>query len=166
MAIPQSATSVVGPDAHDEAAVGSPVPIGGVARTTNPTAVADGDRADAAMDDLGRWLVVPHAARDLIVDNHVSLSVSTTLTLLAAGASGVFRDIVMITVANPGAANFVTIRDGLTNGTNRLVIAIAAGDHQTIHFPVPLKQATAANAWTIETEILAARVTVQAVENV
>lgn len=49
--------AVVGNVAHDAADSGNPVKIGGKARTSAPTAVANGDRVDAYFDSAGRQAV-------------------------------------------------------------------------------------------------------------
>ena len=50
-------TAIEGPDAHDAAAAGQPVQIGGVAESTTPSAVADGDAVRAFFDLLGQLAV-------------------------------------------------------------------------------------------------------------
>jgi len=42
---------------HDNIDRGAPVKIGGKAKTTDPAAVADGDRVDAYFDEIGRLVV-------------------------------------------------------------------------------------------------------------
>ena len=54
VATDQATVAVDGNVSHDAADSGDPVKIGGVARTANPTAVANGDRVDAYCDDNGR----------------------------------------------------------------------------------------------------------------
>lgn len=50
--------NVQGPAAHDAAASGNPVQMGGVAESTTPSAVADGDAVRAFFDLLGQLAVV------------------------------------------------------------------------------------------------------------
>lgn len=154
--------------AHDAAVSGNPVLNGAEARTTNPTAVADGDTVRLQADDLGRQVVAPHAPRDLVTDNHVSLSLSTTLTLLPAGGAGVLRDLLSLTISNPSSsAATVTIFDGLAGGTQRFKWEFAAnGGGLTHSFPVPFKQASANNGWGITSSELGVTATAQAVDTV
>lgn len=158
---------VVGDAAHDAAVAGNPLLTGFEARTTNPAAVADGDAVRGMADDFGRQIVEPFGPRDRDVDNHNgSLTLSTTLTLLAAGAANVFRDLVMITISNPTANDaLVTIFDGLAGGTERFRWEFAAnGGGIALAFTRPFKQATAANGWSITSSEVGVGFTVQAVE--
>lgn len=161
--------SVEGEAAHDSAVIGNPVLGGGEARTTIPTAVADGDAVRAMHDDLGRRVVAPHAPRDLTVHQQTTITGTTETTILAAGAAGVFRDLVHIIVSNDDNNNeaTVTFRDS-TAGTTRLVQAAArSGGGFSLPFPVPLKQATAANVWTAQLDVAttSVHITVVAIEN-
>lgn len=160
---------VAGDTAHDAVDAGRPVKVGGVARQTNPTAVADGDRVDAYHDDVGRPVVCPHAPRDRTTHNRIALSTTTETELLAAGGAGVLRDIVQLILSNESATLVrVDIRDA-TAGTVRFSLALAAsGGGGAIHFPVPLKQATANNAWSaqLSAAVSSVYVTAVAVENV
>jgi len=158
-----------GAAAHDSAVSGNPLLEGGEARTTNPTAVTDGDAVRAMHDDLGRRVVAPHAPRDLTVHQQTTITTTVEATILAAGAAGVFRDLVHIIISNDDNNNeaTVTIRDA-TAGTTRLVLAAArSGGGASITFPVPLKQATAANVWSAQLDVATTsiHITVVAVEN-
>lgn len=155
--------------AHDAADIGNPVKIGGVARTANPTAVTGSDRVDATFDDLGRQVMVLSQVRDLVVHQHTEIaSSSSEVTILTAGAGGVFHDIVALVLTNQtGTAVVATIKDG-TGGTNRMKIALAANGGAVLNFPVPVPQGTAANNWTItlSNATTTVDVFVQAVKNV
>lgn len=127
---------------------GSPVKIGAVARTTNPTAQTNAIRADLMCDYLGRLVTVPNHCRDLIVQNTVLLTTVTETTVLTLVASA-FLDVTHIVISNNSATQvFVEIRDA-TAGTVRQTIAVAAsGGGAVIPFPTPMKQAIAAQNWT------------------
>lgn len=142
---------IAGDVAHDAADSGNPVKIGVVARTANPTAVANGDRVDIYGDDKGRLVVQPFVSRDLIVHNRITLTNTTETTLIAAGGAGVFRDIVGLVISNESATEVrVDIRDSST-GTVRLSLDVAAdGGGGVISLPVQLTQASANNAWTAQ----------------
>lgn len=142
--------SVGGHVAHDAADVGNPVKIGGKARTTNPTAVADADRVDATYDDIGRAVIVPHAVRDLVGHQTTTIASSTSeTTIVTAAGSGVFADLVNLTITNATAtACTATLKDA-TSGTTRAIYALAASGGVAIAFQVPLPQTTANNNWTI-----------------
>ncbi len=158
-----------GAAAHDAAVGGNPVLSGGEARTTLPTPVADGDVVRGMRDDLGRGVIVPHAPRDLTVHQQTTITGTGETTVLAAGAAGVFRDLVHIIVSNDDNNNDVTVtfRDS-TAGTIRVIQAAArSGGGYSLTFPVPLTQATAANVWTAQLDVAttSVHITVVAVEN-
>ncbi len=128
---------------------------GGVARTTNPTAVADGAAVSASFDKVGRQLVVPFQMRELVRTAYVALSNGTETTLLA-GSAGEFFDLVSITCANTSAAALgastdvdIDIRDA-TGGGVVASIVVQDQDTKTISFPVPVPQNTAATTWTVD----------------
>ncbi len=158
-----------GAAAHDAAVAGNPILEGGEARSTLPVAVADGDTVRGMNDDLGRRVVAPHAPRDLTVDQQTTITGTGETTILAAGAAGIFRDLVHIIVSNDDNNNEATItfRDN-TAGTIKVVQAAArSGGGFSLPFPVPLKQGTAANVWTaqLDAATTSIHITVIAVEN-
>lgn len=138
--------------AHDAADSGNPLKVGGQARTTNPAAVADADRVNAIFDKLGKQITVG-ALRELKGHQQTQISASTTeTTIVTAGASGVFRDLYGLILANTGAtATTVSIRDA-TAGTVRAIIEVPAGDTRGFMLPVDsgMSQTTAANNWTAQ----------------
>jgi hypothetical protein len=142
---------VVGTVAHDGADSGNPVKVGGVARTTNPTAVAAGDRVDLFADDLGRSVVYPIAPRDgIVVGSRISLTSTTETTLVAATAS-TFHDLVMLILSNESATEVrVDFRD-TTAGTVLFSIDLAGdGGGAVVPFRVPWPQATVNTNWTAQ----------------
>lgn len=141
--------AVVGNQPHDGADAGYPIKIGGKARTTNPSAVADGDRVDGTFDDIGRQVVVPFGVRDLVGHQHTQIaSSSSETTIVTAGAAGVFHDLISLILTNQTAtAVNVTIKDA-TTGTTRMIIALAASGGAVLTFPAPVNQASAAANWT------------------
>ena len=62
--------------------------VKGVARQTNPAAVADAAVVTASFDDLGRQVITPYQVRDLVSTAFVALANGTETTLLAAGGAG------------------------------------------------------------------------------
>ena len=124
--------------------------MGGVARTTNPTAVADGDRVDSFFDKVGRPVVVAQQGRGLVVDNNITLTTTTETSLLAAGAAGVFHDLVTLIAANTSATGVrMDLRDA-TAGTVLMSLWIPATDTRGFNLTVPKPQAAAATAWTAQ----------------
>ncbi|HRA21065.1 MAG TPA: hypothetical protein PLZ56_11510 [Anaerolineae bacterium] len=163
----QAATA--GDVAHDAADSGNPVSQGLNARTTNPTAVADGDRVRAVADDVGRQVVRVGQVRDLMTHAHTQIaSSSSETTILAAGAAGVFHDLTQLVITNQTAtAVNVTIKDD-TAGTTRMIIALAASGGAVIPFHRPVNQAVAEKPWTATLSSAAVTVNfyVQAEKNV
>ena len=126
-----------------------PFKIGGVARTTNPTAVDNVDRVDASYDDLGRQLIVLHQVRDLVFTAQAATSTLAEVTLLA-GVASVFHDLVEVTCANNSS---VAVRLSLRSATGGGVVKtfnILANASVSQTFPVPLPQDVAADTWTIQ----------------
>ena len=152
-AIPVSAAGgrllIMGNSSAAATDTGNPVKIGGVGKTTNPTAVTDAQRVDAIFDKVGRQIVVPYHSRELISYTYTAITsvVATTIIVASAGGS-VFQDLAYLSVANLSAtAGTVTIRDD-QGGTIDMVLSIPA--NQTIIFQphVLMPQASAGVPWT------------------
>src|SRR3990167_7000295 len=160
--------SVSGDVAHDSPDAGEPAKIGGQARQTNPTAVADADRTNAIFDDLGRQVVILNQVRDLVTQNTGSVGDTTETTILSAGAVGVFHDLVALDFTNASAtAVRVDVRDA-TAGSVVMSFNLAANGGVAKVYATPWKQTTAANNWTMQ--LSAGSITVhwniQAVKNI
>lgn len=147
----QGTVLIAGDVTHDTTDTGNPLKIGGQARQTNPSAsVADGDRVNAQFDDLGKQVVILAGVRDLTVHQQTTITNSSAeTTILSAGASGVFHDVVKLIASNQsGTAVTVTIKDA-TAGTTRLIFTLPANSVAfESSFEVPVKQNAAANNWT------------------
>lgn len=140
---------IAGDVASDSVDAGSPVKIGGQARTTNPTAVANGDRVNAIFDKLGRQLVIPYQVRDLLATASASLSTGTELTLLA-GTAGEFHDLVQLSCSNSSdAAVTVSLRDATGGGVVKTIL-IPGNGQEHWQFTVPIPQNAAADTWTVD----------------
>lgn len=138
---------VGGTVAHDGIDSGNPLKVGGKARQTNPTAVADADRVDATFDDLGRQVVVLNQVRDLVGHQHTQIASSAAETTIVTTVASTLLDLVGLVITNQTAtAVNVTIKDG-TGGTTRMILALAASGGIVLNFPVPVTQSAAGN-WT------------------
>jgi hypothetical protein len=143
-------SKAVGDLANDAADSGNPVKIGGQARSTNPTAVADADRVNALFDLLGA-LIVRGSIRELKGNQQTKITSSTTeTTIVTAAGSGVFADLYFLLVTNTSTTGSkITIKDA-TAGTTRFVLY--APPTATTGFALiesaSHKQATANNNWT------------------
>lgn len=160
---------VAGDVAHDAVDSGNPLKVGGKARQTNPTAVADADRVDAMFDDVGRLCVVQGGVRDLVTDNNITLSSTTETTLLPAAGAGVFLDLTMLVLSNTSATGVrVDIRDATAGTILFSVFLAASGGGAVIPFNTAKKQTTANNNWTaqLSAAVTDVRVYAQAVKNV
>jgi len=145
-----TSTQVVGPVASDVADTGNaPVKEGGIARTANPTPVANGDVVSATYDDVGRKVVWPYQVRDLVQTAYATLSNGTETTLLT-GAASTLHDLVEISLANTSS---VAVQVDVRSAT-------AAGIVKTFEVPptttvgatytLPIPQDIAADTWTAD----------------
>lgn len=145
-----TSTLVVGDSAARSADNGgNPVKVGGLARQTNPSAYADGDRSNFSTDDVGRQLIRPLQVRDLILTSNTAITNGTEATLLTA-AAGTFADLIYIMAANNSdAAVAVNIR-GVSAGNILMTMQVPANGTVGIACPVPLPQDATGNAWTAD----------------
>ena len=153
---------------HDSVDADNPIKIGGVGTTTNPTAVADGDRVDSIFDKVGRQIMTLHAPRELTITNTINLTTTSETTLLATGGAGVFHDLTMLVISNANnISTRVDIRDD-TSGTVILPIEIASKGGAVIPFHTPLAQTAVNDNWTAQLSDGDAdiRIFVQAVKNI
>jgi len=141
--------STQGDTASGATDAGNPVKVGGLAKTTNPTAVTDGQRVNALFDKVGKQVCVG-AVRQLKGVQTTTITTTTETTIVTAGAAGVFQDLYGLTIANTSAtAVNVAIKDA-TAGTTRITLQIPAGDTRGFMLPVDsaIPQAAAAANWT------------------
>lgn len=145
-----NALPVEGAIAHDAAVAENPVLMGGEARTTAPSAVADGDAVRLQADDQGRLVVVQNAPRDLVKIDRVVLTTTSETTLIAATASE-FHDLTFMVLSNESATEVrVDIRDN-TGATPVFSIDLAAdGGGAVLSFNTPWPQGAVNDNWTAE----------------
>jgi hypothetical protein len=139
---------VVGEVASGAADSGNPQKIGGLAKTTNPTAVTDGQRVSALFDKQGKMVAVG-ALRQLKGVAKQSI-VNTTETTIVAAAASTFNDVYAIVCTNKSAVNlFVDFKDSLA-GTTRMTLAVPASDTRgfTVAVDSAMVQAAVNTAWT------------------
>jgi hypothetical protein len=140
---------VNGDTASGTADANNPVKIGGVARTSNPTAVSNGNRVNGIFDKLGKQVVVG-ALRDVKGVQKTTISVTTETTVVTAGGAGVFNDVYAIIVTNTSATGVSVDFKDATAGTTRMTLYAPATDTRGFTVPVDsaMVQAVAANNWT------------------
>jgi len=149
------ATTVVMGDIYSDAVDvdSAPQKVGGIARTANPAAVANGDRVSATYDDLGRQLIRPIQVRDLIRTAYVQKTSGSTFgteTSFIAGTASEFHDLVYVMASNNSdAATLVDIRSG-TGGAVVMTLDIPPGAVVGVAPAVPIPQPEVAQAWTID----------------
>lgn len=143
---------IQGQVAHDSAVSGNPVHIGAEARTSNGTAVGNGDAVRVQADTLGKQVVLPYGLLETVVQGDTGniTNTSDTSTIAAQGA-GVRTYITHISVSNSHATvgTWVNIKDGTT--TMYTIYAKEDGGGATITLPTPLR-GTANTAWNAANE--------------
>lgn len=142
-----TAVGVTVADAADDGS--APVKGGGIARTANPTAVANGDIVTSTHDDVGRQIVRPLQVRDLMTTAYASVTNGTEATLLAGSAS-TFHDLLYVLCSNQSdAATYIDFRCG-TAGSVVLNVEVPATGTAGVALPVPIPMPEAAQAWTYD----------------
>lgn len=140
----------VGPTVTGVADDGSaPVKVGRIARTTNPTAVTDGQTVSSSADKLGRTLTRPIQVRDLISTAYITLSTGTEATLLA-GVAGAFLDLIYIEGANTSTAAVQIDIRATTAGNIIKTLFIPAQSTAGVNLSVPWPQDNQGNNWTVD----------------
>lgn len=141
-----TASNTAGDVAHDSADSGNPVKIGGKAVSSEPTAVANADRANLITDLVGKLITLPYANPENFVSGAITTSMTgtTSTSLVAAPGAGLRNYITTIIVSNAHATvgTDIVIQDG-SGGTTLLTIpAAAVYGGAVINLPVPLRQPT------------------------
>lgn len=167
--VEQTASAIVAGDvANDGADTGNPIKTGGVARTTNPTAVADADRVNRMHDKVGRTVTATEQVRQLVADQNTTISGSTSETTIVTAVASTFNDLVCLIIANTsGTAVRVDIRD-VTAGSVRASIYCPAGATTGFVPKIPLAQATVNTAWTAQSSgsVTDLRIFAQVIKNI
>lgn len=146
----QFAPRVAGTIDHDTADDGSPVKVGGRARSSEITPVANNDRTDLLTDLVGKLITLPYANPENFVSGAITSAMTgtTSTSLIAAPASGLRNYITQITVSNAHGTvgTDVVIQDGSGGTTLYTIPAAALYGGAVLTFPVPLRQPTTATA--------------------
>ena len=109
----------------------------GIARTTNRTAVLDGQSIEPSFDNLGRGITRPYQVRGLITTAYASLTTGTKTSLIA-GVAGTYFDLCQISCYNNSdAATVVTLTD---ESTTIRTIPVPANNVTAVNYQIPLKQ--------------------------
>lgn len=141
-----------------QGSTGSAVPSGalyeaGLATTALPTASSSGNLTGLMADKFGRQVIVLGTVRDLRAGQTTTISASTTeTTIITAGASGIFNDLIQIVVANtsPSTDTRIDFRDATSSS---VIFSLQSSANSTIGFNVPgtsIPQTASANNWTAQ----------------
>lgn len=161
--------AVAGSTASGSSLAAAPITGGGLGKTSNPTAVSDGQVVNSLHDKLGKQVVVG-SIRDLKVQQQTTITSSTSeTTVLTAGGASVFLDVYGVIVANTSAtACDVAFKDA-TAGTTRFDIQVPAGETRgfMLNESGAHSQASANNNWTATcgTSVASIKITMLAVKN-
>ena len=121
------------------------VQVGVVAATALPSAFTATDLAPIMSDKFGRLIHIANGMRDLIGMQATTVTDNSSHTIITAGASGIFNDIISLAITNSSAtAVFVTVSDG----TASYIYAIAANGGIMIQPATPIPATSSATAWT------------------
>jgi hypothetical protein len=149
--------NVAGDVASGSADSGNPVKQGGVARTTDPTAVTNGQRVNGIYSVLGKQVTVIEGVRERKVSGLLVLTTNTEQTLIAAGAAGVFHDLILITATSSDQTQTIRLDfRASTGGAIVFSIHLQGGSGPNglvIPFPSSFPQTTAANNWTVQASV-------------
>ncbi len=133
--------------AHDSVDSGNPIKIGGIAKTTQFTAVSSADRVNAVFDTAGRQVMRVHQVRDLVRTAYATLS-TNSLTTLLTGVSARFHDLVWLKFSNTSSgAVTVDLYDGSTIVDT---YEIPANGVTGISMTTPYPQAALAQTWSVD----------------
>jgi hypothetical protein len=135
-----TASNCAGDIASDGVDSGNPVKVGGQARTSDITAVANADRVNFIADVQGKQVTLPFSISENYVSGFTAAVVNTTDTaIIAAQGAGQRIYVTSIAVFNSHAtvSTVVEIKDGSTVVFRGY--ALAAGGGFTVSFPTPIK---------------------------
>lgn len=150
MTMADDAVGIVPTVAHDAADSGNPLKMGGRARSSEITPVANNDRSDFLTDLAGKLLTMPYANPENFISGAITSAMTgTTSTSLIASPGGSLRNyITQVTVSNSHATvgTDVVLQDGSGGTTLYTIPAAAVYGGAVLTFPVPLRQPTTATA--------------------
>lgn len=129
---------------------GNPVKIGGIAKSSEPTALTTAQRAQCYTDLVGKLIVLPYANPENFVSGAITSAMTgtTSTSLIAAPAASLRNYITQITVSNAHATvgTDIIIQDGSGGTTLYTIPAAAVYGGAVLTFPTPLRQPTTATA--------------------
>ena len=134
-------------------ATGSAVPAkamygGADAITALPTAATAGNLVGMSADKFGRQIVLPVTVRDLVGIQPTTISTTTPTSIVPAGGSGVFTDLLALIISNTSAST--NTRVDISDGTVTFSLQSIAGAPPVgiPYMGTPIPATTANTAWT------------------
>lgn len=145
------AAAISGDTASGSSDAGNPVKVGGLAKTSLPTAVSDGQRVGQMHDKFGRQVVLPVTIRDLTGTQTTTISNSTTETTIVTAASSTFNDVLMLVISNTsGSPTRIDFRD-TTGGSVLFSLYAPANDTRGFSLGgVAIPQTSVNTNWTAQ----------------
>jgi hypothetical protein len=123
---------------------------GGQARSSAPTAEANGDAVPFVTDLYGRQIVLPYTIPENLVSGVISSAMTgtTSTSLIASPGVGLRNYITQLTCSNAHATQGtdILIQDGSGGTTLYVLPAAAVYGGAALTFPAPLRQPTTATA--------------------
>lgn len=162
------AVQAAGPTTSGSSLTASPLTIGGLAKTANPTAVTDGQVVNGLYDKLGKTIAVG-SIRTLKVNQITTITSSASETTVLTQVASTFLDVYGCIVTNTSATSVTVAFKDSTSGTTQFNIAVPAGDTRGFMLPEggAIKQGTINNNWTATTQSVASVIiTMLAVQNI
>jgi hypothetical protein len=144
-----TASNTAGDVAHDSADSGNPVKVGGVARSSEITAVANGDRANLVTDLVGKLITLPYCNPENLLAGSTSDITGTSNTSIIApqGASvRIYVTSLIVTNSHATVGTWVNVKDGTTTIYTGYAAAVGGGFAVTLPTPLRLTANTALNA--------------------
>lgn len=142
---------VVGAAASGASASGNPVSTGLLAATSLPTAVSNAQMVREMSDVFGRGVVIPQAPRDLVDDEILTITSSTSVTSFTKSTASTFYDITSIVIENKSSTGTEVIIYDNDGTTERVRFYVPATDTRGIVYQVPLKAASSGVVWKAKT---------------
>lgn len=135
-----SGLAVAGDVASDAVDSGNPIKTGGIARTSDITAVVQNDRVESVYDITGKQVVLPFATPgNMVFGKTADLTTTSSATVITLSGSGLYITSLLVTNSHATVGTFVNVRN--TNGSVVLYTGYAApaGGGFSCSFPSPLK---------------------------
>lgn len=109
-----------------------------------------GSLQEMTVDSTGALILSPVSGGGTVGTASLNSSSSSAVSLIAAGAAGIFNDIISLTITNESStATIVSLSDNGAAG-NVYKFAIAANGGLVFNPAIPLPQGTAAAAWNVK----------------